>query len=271
MQIIEDEADDVEHEMKMLKDSHWDQKYAEHMKTLHDSKAGQELGRRAHTFGESEEAKMIGKELHDLGVALKTHVKITDVPKEMQEDIAMLKLHCSKKGQLAIEKELADVGHTMKAIKMTRSVRNLKNSFEKFFLSKEWGTFEKFDAKFWASPAGKELHLEIMDLHDSLKSHVKPTKDGIHIDKEGMDIIGDEMDDVEHEYKMLHGSKWEKGYAAHMKALAESKSGKQLGRRMDTFGKSAEWKKLEKELKELETALATHVKVTDLPEDMYLF
>jgi hypothetical protein len=187
---------------------------------------------------------MIAKELHELDMALKTHVKITDVPKEMQEDVAMLKLTVSKKGQAIIEKEFADVGHTMKAIKMTRSIRNLKNSFEKFFMSPDWKNFEKFDAKFWASPAGKELHLEIMDFHDSLKDHIKPTKDGIHIDSKGMEIIGDEMDDVEHEYKMLHGSKWEKGYAAHMKTLAESKSGKQLGRRMETFGKSDEWKML---------------------------
>merc|ERR1711935_736853 len=138
-----------------------------------------------------------------------------------------------------------------------------KNSLERWGKSDEVAALKKLDKAFWASPQGKELFMEIKDFHDSLKTHVKKTENGVHIDNAGMQIIEDEADDVEHEYKMLHGSDWEKA--------TSSPEAKSVGRRFETFSKSAEWKALEKELKELDAALKTHVKVSDVPDDMYLF
>merc|ERR1719231_479157 len=189
----------------------------------------------------------------------------------MQADMALLKVTVSKEGQDAIEKEFNDVGKTMEAIKHARSVRNMHNSLERWAKSDEVAAIHKLDKKFWASKAGKELFMELKDFHDSLKEHVKPTEDGIHVDEEGMHIIEDEMDDVEYEYKQLHGSKWEKAYDAAWDKALSTKEAASVGRRFETFSKSAEWKALAKELHELDLALNTHVKVTDLPKDMYLF
>merc|ERR1712185_314588 len=56
---------------------------------------------------------------------------------------------------------------------MARSVRNMKNSLER------WGKSD-----------------EVAEL----KELIKKTKNGIHIDQEGMHVITDEADDIEHEY-----------------------------------------------------------------------
>merc|ERR550514_2073222 len=113
--------------------------------------------------------------------------------------------------------------------------------------------------------------LEWKDFGEAMKDHIHGFESagskGFDIDDEGMDILGDEMDDVEHEYKMLSGSKWDKAYQAGWKKAFESPEGQSLGRRFETFSESGEWKALEKELKELDAALKTHVKLTDLPDD----
>ena len=109
------------------------------------------------------------------------------------------------------------------------------------------------------------------DFHDALKDHIKPTENGIHIDQEGIHIIEDEADDLEHEYKSLHGSKWDLAYQKVWKKALTSPEAKSVGRRFEKFEKSEEWAKLAKELHELDEALKTHVKVSDLPKDMYLF
>jgi len=225
MQIIEDEMDDIEHEYKMLHGSKWEKLYDAAWKKATTSHEAKSVGRRFEHFAKSNEWKMLEKELKELDLALKTHVKITDVPKDLQDEVAFLKVTVSKEGQAAIEKEFADIGHTMKAVKMRKSVRNFKNSMEKFVRSPEFADFKEFNASFWKSPEGQELAAEIKDFHDSLKEHIKPTTDGFHIDDEGMQIIEDEADDVEHEMKMLKDSHWDQKYAEHMKTLHDSKAG----------------------------------------------
>merc|ERR1711988_381223 len=251
--------------------SKWDKAYTAAWEKATTSKEAKSVGRRWAHFEKSPEWKALEKELKEFDQALQKHVKVTDLPKEMQADIALLKVHVSKEGQAAIEKEFNDVGKTMEQIKMTRSVRNLKNSIKRWAHTKEVQAIGELDKKFWASKEGKELMAEMKDFHESLKEHIKPTKDGIHIDEEGMQIIEDEADDVEYEYKQLHGSKWDKAYHAAWEKALSTKEAETLGRRFETFGKSAEWKALQKELHELDMALKKHVKVNDLPKDMYLF
>ena len=268
MQIIEDEADDVEHEYKMLHGSKWEKAYDAAWKKATTSPEAKSVGRRFETFSKSAEWKMLEKELKELDAALKKHVKVTDLPKDMQEEMELLKIEISKAGQAAIEKEANDVGEVAEKVKMARSVRNMGNSLERWAKSDEVGELKALDKKFWASPEGKELFLELQDFKDGLKDHIKKTPNGIHIDHAGMQVIEDEADDIEHEYKMLHGSKWEKAYDAAWAKATSSPEAASVGRRFETFSKSAEWKMLEKELKELDMALKKNVKVTDLPKDM---
>jgi len=101
---------------------------------------------------------------------------------------------------------------------------------------------------------------------EALKKHVKDTPNGLHIDNEGIKEIEDEADDLADEYEDLKDSKWGKAYDAAWKTALETPEAENLGHSMDKFGKSAEWKMLEKELKELDQALSQNVKVSDVPE-----
>jgi hypothetical protein len=101
---------------------------------------------------------------------------------------------------------------------------------------------------------------------EALKKHVKETPNGLHIDNEGIKEIEDEADDLADEYEDLEDSKWGKAYDAAWKTALETPEAENLGHSMDKFGKSAEWKMLEKELKELDQALSKNVKVSDVPE-----
>merc|ERR1712159_752500 len=195
MQVIEDEADDIEHEYKMLHGSKWEKLYDDAWDKATSSPEAASVGRRFETFSKSAEWKALEKELRELDMALKKHVKVTDLPKDMQEEMELLKIEISKAGQAAIEKEFNDVGAVAKKVRMARSVRNMKNSLERWGKSDEVGELKALDKKFWASPEGKELFAEIKDFADSMKEHVKHTKNGIHIDQEGIHTIQDEMDD----------------------------------------------------------------------------
>lgn len=66
----------------------------------------------------------------------------------------------------------------------------------------------------------------------------------------------------------LEKTKWPGLFDAALKKTVTSKAGEELGRRMETFGKSAEWKALEKELKDIDAALKKHVQISDVPKDM---
>jgi len=240
MHVIEDEADDVEHEYKMLHGSKWEKAYGKVWETALTSPEWASVERRFHTFEQSDEWKMLQKELKELDEALQTHVKVSDLPEDMKAEIALLKITVSKEGQAEIEKEFNDVGKTMKAVKHAKSVRNMKNSLERWAKSDEVAAIKKLDKKFWASKEGKELFLELKDFHDALKDHVKPTKDGIHIDQEGLHVITDEADDAEHEWKSLKGSKWDKAYQAVWKKALTSPEWDSVERRAKKFHKSEE-------------------------------
>merc|ERR1712072_1217704 len=137
---------------------------------------GKSVGGRFETFSKSAEWKALEKELKELDMALKKNVKVTDLPKDMQEEMELLKIEITKAGQAAIEKEFNDVGVVAKKVRMARSVRNMKNSLERWGKSDEVAALKALDKKFWASPEGKELFLEIKDFTDGMKEHIKHTK-----------------------------------------------------------------------------------------------
>ena len=148
----------------------------------------------------------------------------------------------------------------------------MKSSLERWALSPEVQSIKGLNKRFWASKEGQELKAEIRDFAESLKEHVKKTPRGIHIDHEGYQIIEDEADDVEYEYKTIGNSKWAKEYDMAFEKAFTNKQAASVDRRFKTFTKSDEFKMLAKELKDLDMALKKHVKVTDVPkDDMYPF
>ena len=214
MDELSDELSDVAHEYEKLDGSKWDKAYQAGWKAAFESKHGQQFVRRVKAFRHSDEGEALHKEVVDVKNKIKQHVKVTDVPDHWKDEEDLLKISVSPQGQAAIEKEFNDIGQTMHKIKDARSVRNIRGSLERWGHSDEVQAIKALDKKFLASPEGKELMAEWKDFGEALKEHIKKTKNGIHIDNEGVQIIQDEADDIEHEYKMLHGSKWEKAYDA---------------------------------------------------------
>lgn len=163
-------------------------------------------------------------------MALKKWVKVTDLPKKVEmededdeESLAMLKISISPKGQKEIEEEAEDVKNTWMKIKDTKVVRNVENSFKRWDHSKEMDAVRALDKKFLASKEGKRLMAEWKDFGETLKKHVKKTKNGIKVDNKAIDEISDEADDVAQQYKDLKGSKWDHAYHDAWKAAFENK------------------------------------------------
>lgn len=80
---------------------------------------------------------MLAKELVELDEALKTNVKVTDVPEEWKEGQNNLKIHVSDAGIQDIEDEWNDVENTWEDIEHSRPVRNLEGSLERWGHSAE--------------------------------------------------------------------------------------------------------------------------------------
>ena len=85
-------------------------------------------------------------------------------------------------------------------------------SLERWADTPEVHALEELDKKFLASPEGKRLVAEWTDFGEALKEAIKETEDGIHIENDHLDMIGDELDDVAHEYKKLEKSAWAAAY-----------------------------------------------------------
>merc|ERR1719443_1068239 len=178
---------------------------------------------------------MLKKELMELDAALKKYVKVTDVPKDVEDVVEMLKIQLSKQGQLEIEKELGDVHKTMEAVKMTRSVRNMKNSLKRWGRSKEVAELKALDKQFWASEEGQHLKLELQDIVHGLDGHIKKTPQGWHIDHEGVQYVQDDLDDVDHLMDELEDSKWDGLYEAAWKKATSNKEAGSVERRFAKF------------------------------------
>ena len=85
MHVIEDEADDIEHQYKKLDGSKWEAAYDAAWEKATTSPEAKSVGRRFETFSKSDEFKALAKELKELDMALKKNVKVTDLPKDMDD------------------------------------------------------------------------------------------------------------------------------------------------------------------------------------------
>ena len=200
---LSDELTDVAYEYKYLEGSAWDKAYEAGFKAALATKQAAQVGRRWNTFKASPEGKTLKKEMVDLKMAIKNNVKVSDLPDEFEDEADLVHIHVSDEGRKAIEKELDDLEMVAKKIKDNRPVRNLKNSIKKWDKSAEVDDLRELDKQFLASPEGKKLMLEWEDFGHALKEHVKHDNKGIHVDHAGMQIMEDEVDDIDHEYKEL--------------------------------------------------------------------
>jgi len=86
LQKVDDELTDVADEMKAFKKSKWNAAYNDKMQKVFNNKQAQSLHRRLVSFKNSKEGKALAKELKDFKMSLKKNVKVTDLPKAMEEE-----------------------------------------------------------------------------------------------------------------------------------------------------------------------------------------
>ena len=206
-------------------------------------------------------------------MAIKTNLKITDIPEDWKESTNMLKV--TVKDSKPIEEAWDDVEKVGKAIQNSRPVRNLKSSLERWGGSDEVKTVAETEKAFMKTKQGKKMVQEWEDVFKTLDETVYHNKKGLYIDNDHVDDLSDELDDVEDEYKKLAKSPWGSKLKKVYTDAFTNKEWKSVGRRGEAFEKSKEGQALKVELDDFGKALKENVKVTDVPEewkkDMFLF
>ena len=187
----------------------------------------------------------------------------------------MLKIEVDEAGSKAIEDELEDIEETMKKIENSEPVNKVKVSLKELAETDEAEALGKLDEEFQKSPEGQALEKEIDEFFGALDEHITETDNGIHIDNEAFEIIEDEADDIDAQFKKLEKTHWAKDYESAIENVWRTEEGNNLEESVDDFERSEEGKMLEKEFEDLDEALKEHVKVSDVPEDwkddMFLF
>lgn len=270
---IEDEADDVEHQYKMLEGGPWHKAYDAAWDKATSNREAASVGRRWGRFEKSQEWGMLAKELHELDMSLKKNVKVSDVPEDWKKGQEDLKITVTNSND--IEDEWDDVEETWEDIEHSRPVRNLQGSLERWAHSPEIQHLKRLDEAFVKSPEGQRLVREWDDVFKTLDEVVYHNDDGIQIDNDEMPHLEDEIDDVIHEYEELDGGAWDRAYDKGWEAATHNKEFASVGRRAESFKKSKEGHMLGKEVHDFKMSIKKNVHVTDVPEewkkDMFLF
>jgi hypothetical protein len=153
---------------------------------------------------------MLGKELHDLDVAIKTNLKVSDIPEDWKMQQNLLKVDIHNQGD--IEDEWNDVESTWDEIKDSRPVRNMGKSLKRWGESQEVDDLKALDEKFQASPMGQKLKKEWTDVFEELDGAVYHNAKGVHIDNDALEEATEELEDVEKVYKKLEKTHWNKDF-----------------------------------------------------------
>jgi len=193
---------------KKLEHSHWGKKYDVAWKKALETKEAEKLGHSVDNFGKSKEWHMLEKELKELDASLQKNVKVSDVPEHWKDHAELLKIEVYEQGAAAIEKEWHDVELTWDHIENSEPVYNVGEALDKLGKTEEAQQLKALDEDFAQSKEGQELEDEIQEFFKALETHVKETDNGIHIDNEGVEIIEDEADDIEEEFKKLEKTHW---------------------------------------------------------------
>lgn len=96
---VSKELDDVSDHYEYLGKTHWAKKYDKAYKELFTSPAFNKVKKAGKAFKKAPAGRMLKKEVMEFGGALKTHVKVTDVPPKWKKAMNGLKIEVSKEGQ----------------------------------------------------------------------------------------------------------------------------------------------------------------------------
>jgi hypothetical protein len=154
---LENELEDVGDQYERIGKSHWAPKYNAAYKKLFTNREFQQVKLAGKNFKQSKAGHMLKDEVMDLRDALKTHVKVSDVPAKWKKQMNGLKISIDEEGQEEIEDEVDDVKETWDEIEDSEVVQNVGKAFQEWGTSDEVEDLKELDKKFYASADGQRL------------------------------------------------------------------------------------------------------------------
>lgn len=133
---LEKEWNDVETDAMKLKGTHWESDYKQGWDAAVKNQQFARMAQSHENFKNSPAGQKLKKEVDDLVKALKSHVKVSDMPKQealdeddkyfdIEDEIELIRVQVSKAGQQKIVKEGQDVSDAWKEIEHSQPVSNV--------------------------------------------------------------------------------------------------------------------------------------------------
>jgi len=139
---------------------------------------------------------MLRKEVHELGNAIKTHVKVTDVPRKWKRAMNGLRVDLEEDAEEEIKAAAEDVHETWKEIEDSDVVENLGEAAMEWGESLEVEELKELDEDFHHSDEGEALMQEWKEFGEILKDAIEETETGIHIHNSKFDDLEDQLFDI---------------------------------------------------------------------------
>lgn len=210
---------------------------------------------------------MLRKEVHELGHAIKTHVKVTDIPKKWKKAMNGLKIDLEEDAEEEIEAAAHDVEDTWDEIKDSDVVTDLGKAAMKWGTSDEIEDLKALDKKFYASEEGKALIAEWKEFGDILKEAIEETETGLHIHNSKFDDLEDQLDDIKENYDDLEETHWHDDYHDAIEAALENGEFDDLEDAAEEFHDSEERELLKESVDDFFQTVEENVHVSDIPEE----
>lgn len=264
---LDKELDDVSDHYEYLGTTHWNAKYKMAYKQAFTSPAFNKVKFAAKNFKRSPAGKMLKKEVMEFGHALKTHVKVTDIPAKWKKHMHGLRVDFEEDAEEEINGAVEKVKATWGSIEHSPVVQNVGERAMKWGTSDEVNQLKALDEKFKRSAEGQALMKEWQEFGEALHDAIEETPTGIHIHNSKFDELEDRVDDIKEDYEDLEHSTWAPKFDRAFHAAFDNEEAHALHGALKKFKHSPQGKKLGASLHNLGETIHDNVHVSDIPED----
>jgi len=261
------ELDDVSDHYEYLGTTHWNAKYNNAYKNLFTNRAFRKVKMSANAFKHSKAGHMLHKEVSELGQALKTHVKVTDIPPKWKKHMHGLRVELEDNAEENIHEAAHDVEDAWNDIKDSDVVQDLGKAAMEWGTSDEVEDLKALDEEFKASEEGQDLMAEWREFGRILHEAIEETPRGIHIDNDKFDDLEDQADEIKENYEELEETHWHEDFDHAFEQAFTNDEFENLHEAAEEFHDSEEREHLKDAVEDFFETVHDNVKVSDVPEE----
>lgn len=210
---------------------------------------------------------MLGKEVAELGQALKTHVKVTDVPPKWKQHMHGLRVELEDNAEENIHEAAHDVEDAWNDIKDSDVVHNLGEAAMEWGTSDEVEDLKALDEEFKHSEEGQDLMAEWREFGRILHEAIEETPRGIHIDNDKFDDLEDQADEIKENYEELEETHWHEDFDQAFEEAFTNDEFENFHEAAEEFHDSDERDHLKDAVEDFFETVHDNVKVDDIPEE----